>query len=154
MSARSPCEFTPPPPLLLQSLNVCVPYGLFKWVSALHSARVTMCTRAEVFVCSISFIYQSTDINPRLTFFFLPARCVLSPVCLNFCFVLHSALASPLWSIHPSPKLPRQESSGDADKLSGQGGKFPSFVLRGRTETLEKKKKTVMLPPCHSANLS
>lgn len=47
----------PLPALLFQPLDSHVPVGLFKWVPALHSARVLKSTRAEVFVCSISFIY-------------------------------------------------------------------------------------------------
>lgn len=42
--------------LLFQSLDSHVPFGLYKWVPALHSAWVLKSTRAEVFVCSISFI--------------------------------------------------------------------------------------------------
>lgn len=67
---------------------------------------------------------------------------------LLFCTPLRFSLP-PLE--HPSiPKLPWQDSSGDADKLSGRGGSFLSRRLLWTHWNLEKKQKKL----CDAASLS
>lgn len=113
---------------LFQSLDVCVLFGLFKWASALHSVRVLMCARVEVFVCLISLSIRAQPLilswpsSSSHRVCFVMSLSELSFVLLSS-FSLSITLCLPFFSLPlDQPSIPKLPWTANADKLHREGG--------------------------------